>query len=347
MEALMTPTGLRLPTPQVVLHYAGRDVSAQVAPCLLEFSYTDYLQGQSDGLDVTMEDTQQRWQSAWYPQHGDVLQAQVGYAGAPLLPCGTFEVDEVQLQGPPDVVRIRALAAGVKRSVRTRNGRAYEDTTLADVARAVAQRNRLQLRGTIEPIPIARVTQVFETDLAFLLRVAQSYGYAFSVRGNQLCFFRRAQLKAAEAVLVIHRQDVVRYDFCDKVRGVAAAAVLAYHDPAACQVQQALVQDVQAQGNQHGSDILKINDRAENAQQARIKAEAALDRANEDQTGATLDLPGQPRLVAGVNVRLHGFGRMDGKYTVTQARHAVQRGTGYTTQVQLKRVRDPAQGAAA
>ena len=36
----------------------------------------------------------------------------------------------------------------------------------------------------------------------------------------------------------------------------------------------------------------------------------------------------------------------DGKYTITQSRHAFSRGQGYGSEVELKRVRDPAQGAA-
>ena len=146
---------------------------------------------------------------------------------------------------------------------------------------------------------------------------------------------------------MIRRQDVTSYRFQDKVRGVVAAATASYHDPKTKQVKKATVKDVEAKGNQHSADELKLNVRAENEQQARLKADAALDRANEDQTGATLAMPGQVKLMSGVNVRLEGFGKMDGKYTITQARHRVSRSSGYGTEVDLKRVRDPKQGAMA
>ncbi|WP_073652168.1 phage late control D family protein [Pseudomonas aeruginosa] len=336
---------LKVATPTVVVVYEGKDISAHVSPALVELTYVDFMEGESDSVDMALEDAERRWQDAWYPQHGDVVQVQLGFAGEPLLPCGEFEVDEVELEGPPDVIRIKALAAGVKRSVRTRNGRAYENTTLGDVAKTVAQRNKLKLTGTIEPVKIARVTQVYETDLIFLKRVAASYGYAFSVRGDKLCFFKRSELKAAEPTLVIRRQDVTSYHFRDKVRGVVTAATASYHDPKTKQVKKATVQDAQAKGNQHSADELKLNVRAENEQQARLKADAALDVANEDQTGGSLTMPGQVKLMAGVNVKLEGFGKMDGKYTVTQARHRVSRNSGYGTEVDVKRVRDPKQGA--
>ncbi len=335
---------LPVPRPKVLVQYEHQDITADIAPALIELSYSDCMEGASDSVELTLEDVARRWQNAWYPQHGDQVRVWVGYADAPLLPCGEFEIDEVELEGPPDVVRIKALAAGVKRSVRTRNGRAYEDSTLGDIAATIARRNKMQLTGTIAPIKIGRVTQVYESDLSFLQRIAQEYGYSFAVRGSKLCFFQRAALKGAQPTLTLARADVSSYRFCDKVHGVVASATVSYHDPRAKRTRRRKVKDAQAKTNQRSADELKINVRAENDQQARLKADAALDRANEDQTGASLTLPGNVRLMAGVNVQLADFGKMDGKYTITQSRHRIAR-SGYSTELELKRVRDPAQGA--
>lgn len=342
METLSLST---IPEPKVIVIYERRDITTVISPALIEISYTDFMEGESDSVELTLEDADRRWQNAWYPQHGDMVSVQLGYASGPLLPCGDFEVDEVELEGPPDTIRIKALAAGVKRSVRTYNGRSYENTTLADIARTVAQRNKLKLSGTIETVKIARVTQVYETDLTFLKRVAESYGYSFSVRGEKLSFFKRAELKKAKPTLTIRRQDVTSFRFRDKVHGVVVAATVAYHDPKTKKTKKATAKDKEAKRNARSADELKRNVRAENEQQAQLKADAALDLANEDQTGGSITLPGEVRLMSGVNVLLVGFGKLDGKYTVTQARHRVARSSGYSTEVDLKRVRDPEQGA--
>jgi phage protein D len=336
---------LTVSSPALMVIYEGRDITANVTPALIELEYSDYMEGESDHVSLELEDAERRWQSAWYPQFGDTVNVQLGYADAPLLPCGNFEVDEVELGGPPDTIRIKALAAGIKRSVRTRNGRAYEDATLGDIAKTIAQRNKLTLAGQIEPIKIARVTQVYETDLTFLKRVAEAYGYSFSVRGKTLCFFKRSELKAAEPALVIRRQDVESFRFRDKVCGVVTACTAAYHNPQTKALQKATVKDPDARGNAHSADELKLNAKAENDSQARLQAAAALDRANEDQTGGSLSLPGEVRLMSGRNVQLEGFGAMDGKYTITRAQHRISRASGYGTDIEVKRVRDPAQGA--
>ncbi|MDR0440140.1 MAG: Cro/Cl family transcriptional regulator [Candidatus Accumulibacter sp.] len=336
---------LTVSTPRLVVIYEGRNITANVTPSLIEIEYTDCMEGESDSLSITLEDADRRWREAWYPQFGDTVSVELGYADAPLLPCGDFEVDEIEIDGPPDTIRIKALAAGIKRSVRTRNGRAYENTTLGSIAKTIAQRNKLTLEGSIEPVKIERVTQVYENDLTFLKRVADAYGYSFTVRGKKLCFFKRTERKAAAPTIVIRRCDVTTYRFRDKVHGVVAACAVNYFDPQTKQTKQAAVNDPQAQGNAHSADALKLNTRAENEQQARLQADAALDKANEDQTGGTLTLPGQVKLMSGVNVRLADFGALDGKYTITRASHRVSRNSGYGTDVDLKRVRDPALGA--
>jgi uncharacterized protein len=336
---------IAVPTPKVVVLYAQKDITTAITPALIDLTYTDYMEGESDSIELALEDADRKWQDAWYPTHGDKINVQLGYADAPLLPCGDFEIDEIWLDGPPDTVRIKALSAGVTRSVRTRNGRAYDDVTLADIAATIAKRNKMTLVGTIDKIKIKRVTQVYETDLTFLKRVAEGYGYSFSVRGSKLVFFKRADLKAADTTLTIDRQDVSHYSFRDKVHGIYASATVTYHDPRAKVTRKRKVKDVVAAGNRHSVDDQKINVRAEDDAQARIKADAALDRANGDQTGASLTMPGMVKAMAGINVLLTNFGRMSGKYTITQSRHRVARGSGYTTEIELKRVRDPAQGA--
>jgi phage protein D len=338
---------MSVPTPKVVVIYAQKDITADITPSLIEVTYTDFMEGESDSVELVLEDMDRKWQNAWYPQHGDQINLQIGYADAPLLPCGEFEVDEVELLGPPDVVRIKALAAGVKRSVRTRNGRAYEATTLADIAATIAKRNQMKLLGKIEHVKIGRITQVYETDLTFLKRVAEEYGYSFSVRGNQLVFFKRTELKSAAATLTLGRSDVSSFRFIDKVHGIVSSATVSYHDPRAKVTRKHKVKDTSAKTNRHSADEAKVNVRAEDDAQARLKANAALDRVNGDQTGASLTMPGIVKGVAGVNVVLTNFGRMDGKYTITQSRHRFSRGLGYTSEIELKRVRDPVQGAKA
>ena len=330
---------LTVPVPTFVLTYNKRDITADLTPFKLSVSYTDNLDGdESDSIELSLEDTDGRWWDAWYPVMGDQINLKIGYEGQPLVNCGDFEIDEIEIDGPPSQVRIRALAASVMKDLRTHQGKAYEDTTLAGIAQAVATRHKLTVVGEIEPIPITRVTQLHEEDLKFLKRVAREYGYAFNVRGDKLTFYRLDKLRAASSIQVIKVGDLSKYGFRDKVKGTPKKATVAYHDP---KKKAVVAYDVDSNGqvvSKPSGDSLKLNTRAESPEQAQAKAKAAINHANDEATTATLNLWGNPKLVAGINVELEGFGKLSGRYQVAKSRHDLSRGSGYTTEIEVRRV---------
>lgn len=328
---------LTVPVPTFVLTYNKRDITTDLTPFKFSVSYTDNLDGdESDSIELSLEDTDGRWWKAWYPIMGDQINLKIGYEGQSLVNCGDFEIDEIEIEGPPSQVRIRALAASVMKDLRTHQGKAYEDTTLAGIVQAVAARHKLTVVGDIEQIPIKRVTQLYEEDLKFLKRVAREYGYAFNVRGDKLIFYRLDKLRAASSIQVIKVGDLSKYGFRDKVKGTPKKATVAYHDP---KKKVVVAYDVDSNGqvvSKPSGDSLKLNTRAESPEQA--KAKAAINHANDEATTATLNLWGNPKLVAGINVELEGFGKLSGRYQVARSRHDLSRGNGYTTEIEVRRV---------
>src|SRR5271154_4179196 len=89
-------------SPQWVLSYEGVNISADISRMVIGVTYLDHLSGLSGEAEVIIEDHDQRWQGAWYPSLGDGLNLAIGYRGEALLPCGDFQVDELELTGPPD-----------------------------------------------------------------------------------------------------------------------------------------------------------------------------------------------------------------------------------------------------
>lgn len=330
---------LTVPIPTFVLTYNAKDITVDLTPFKLSVSYTDNLDGdESDSIELSLEDTDGRWWDAWYPVMGDQINLQIGYEGQPLVSCGDFEIDEIEIEGPPSQVRIRALAASVMKDLRTHRGKAYEDTTLAGIAQAVAARHKLTVVGEIEPIPIKRVTQLHEEDLKFLKRVAREYGYAFNVRGDKLTFYRLDTLRAAASIQVIKVSDLSRFSIRDKVKGTPTKATVAYHDP---KTKAVVAYDVGSDGQviaKPSGDSLKLNTRAESTEQAQAKARAAINHANDEATTGVLGLWGNPKLTAGMNIELEGFGKLSGRYQIARSRHDLSRGSGYTTEIEVRRV---------
>jgi phage protein D len=319
---------------------AGRNVTRRITPYVTSITYTDYVEGQADTLEIALEDSDGRWRDADYPVKGENLSLELGYADQPRLECGVFEIDELELDGPPDVVQLRAIAAGVLRPQRTHLGRAYENTTLAGIAQKVATRLHLKLVGKIDPVAIRRVTQIHENDLTFLHRLADEYGYAFNVKGTQLVFWKRRALRDQSPILTLTRGDLTRYNLRDKIMGVVEETRIAYHDPKTKRLRHYKVRDTARAGSgKASSDVVKHVVRTESPEQAETKASAALDAANIEATVLNCELIGNLRMVAGVNFTLRDMGRVSGVYHIVSSRHTMSRSSGYSTSIEAKRVR--------
>jgi phage protein D len=324
------------------IFYNGKNITADLSLYVLSVRYTDKVIGESDDLEIQLEDTDRRWIDTWYPTKGDRLKLQMGYAGS-VLDCGEFEIDEITLDGPPDTVTLKAIATWVTSPMRTNDSKGHENKTLKEIAEYVAKKNDLTLLGDIQTIRIARSTQNREPDIAYLHRIASEFGYAFSIRGKQLIFTSIYELEDGVAVKVINKSDMTSYSITDKTSETYSSAVVKYQDPATKSVNS---YEVKQEANKDGvvfnkvvkKDVLIIKDKAENKQQAESKAKAALHSKNSMQQVLSFSIFGDPLLVAGNNIDVTGFGQLSGRYHITQSTHNDSKSSGYTTECECKRV---------
>ncbi len=97
----MDVLSIAVPVPSYVLTYEQTNITQNISPYVTAITYVDHLQGESDELEIELEDSDGRWMNGWYPDQGDILNAKIGYSGSALLPLGDFEIDELSISGPP------------------------------------------------------------------------------------------------------------------------------------------------------------------------------------------------------------------------------------------------------
>ena len=187
-------------SPQWILSYLGVNITADVSQMVLAIRYVDRLDGASGELEVDLEDSAKLWQGPWYPALGDIVSLQIGYSGETLLDCGEFQIDELELDGPPDVMRLRCLAAYITPAMRTANTVAYENMGIVEIAALIAGKYGLAMvtasSESESDVVFARVTQRRQTDLEFLKRLAREHNFDFTVRAGQLVFYARPMLES-------------------------------------------------------------------------------------------------------------------------------------------------------
>lgn len=217
-------------TPKFIVTYNGKNITDDITRYLVDLSVTDVLSGESDEVSIQLEDSEGRWRGPWYPTKKDKITVSLGYDDE-LFEFGTFEVDEIEHSGPPDKVDLRAIAAGISKQMRTNKSVAHEGKTLKGIAQAVAESNGLELMGEIRDISIRRVTQNRETDLAFLKRTADMYGYVFTVRDSKVVFSSIYEIDSSDVVNEIDREDLISYSIKDGSAGTKTkSTVTSYNE---------------------------------------------------------------------------------------------------------------------
>lgn len=313
------------------LFYDKKNITKDVSKYVNSIEYTDYEHGQSDELQIIFEDSEQIWQAAWLPTKGDSLRAFLGYEAEKLLNCGTFEIDELEYSTPPDEVIVKGLSTGIKKPLRQKNSNGYENKTLRQIAKEIADRQGLTLVGNIEDICVDRITQNKERDLTFLTKLAEQYGYIFKIAENNLVFYNVRELKNAKSTQIFYKSDLLRINLREKTSQKYRAVKVTYYDP---KKKKSLSATVRNDSVQKG-DTLNITTRCTSKKQALVQAQAALHKSDTKIVGS-LEFVGNPHLIAGLNIELKGVGHFSGKYHITSARHILDRTSGYKTYCEVE-----------
>lgn len=323
---------------------AGKNVTADITPYLSRLAYADKVEMESDDVTLVFEDTAGHWQNGWYPDQGDSLTMTIG-TPTQSLDCGLFEIDQIEFEGPPDTVTVKGIAAPINKTLRTKNSKAFEKQSLYQIAQYFANKHGLTLTGNVselQKIEIERKTQERQTDLSFLAGLAKEFGILFSVRGDQLVFFDVEELEKKPVVLTLKKTDLSTYQFTDKTSQVYGGATVSSRNMKTNSVRRWNVEPAEKDGDKGRltNEVLQENTTAENDTQAQAKAKAGLKDKNKDKITGTITMPGNVKLVAGVNIHLEGFGKFSGKWHVVSSAHDQDKTDGYKTAASLRKVQE-------
>lgn len=260
------------------------------------------------------------------------------------LECGTFELDTVDDEGPPDEIVFRATALSFASTVReTLKSKSWEDYHLSGIAKEIAKKNGMtcMFQSGYDP-HYKRKEQSNQSDIGFLSRLCKDAGLSLKATDQMLVVFDSAEYEKKTPVLTIKRGDG---SYTSRRLHVGSAATqyqscrVSCNNPKTGQKIEAVEKvpdyDEEAEGNRQ----LEITASVESIGEAKTLAKKRLRMANRYAKTASFTMVGNPLLVAGVTISLENWGIWSGKYIVYQARHEVG-GGGYTTTIEIRRCLD-------
>ncbi len=333
----------------VSVTFDGADITGSIRPYLLSLTYTDSEEDESDSIRIQLQDRDGIWLESWlnrvveataaakFSMSAVIVPEYWGSGGA--LPTGKFELDSVEAGGPPSVISIRGSSLPYGSSIRqTKKTKAWENYSLSGIAGEIAGRAGLTCMYEAASDPaFERKEQTKKSDIAFLSDLCHDAGISLKCTDGQLVLFDQSAYEALPPVMTIRRGGGAYEDYSLSTGSAETqygSCRVSYADPATGTCIEATAT---AEGDDGESEqCLEITARVSSAGEARLLAEKQLRLHNKFNRTASFTLPGNTALVAGVTVRLEGFGGWDGKYMVKQATHTVS--GGYTTKIQLRKV---------
>lgn len=349
--SLSTTTARRT---KLSIWFDGVDISATMAKYILSMTYTDNEDGESDDLQITLQDRDGLWRESWID--GLVNGAAVGNLSIKgvittqnwqndnrdlSLPTGAFELDSVELAGPPSVVTLKATALPFSSQIRqTLLCKSWEAYTLSGIAAEMAASNGMDVLFDCATNPTYdRVEQYYMSDIAFLETLCTNGGISLKVTNNTLVLFDQATYEAKDAILEISPGcGYTKYKLSMSGADTEYASCrVSYADPATGTVIEGFAYDDNYSADDEDNQQLEITAKVASIAEAESLASAQLRRYNKYAKTAAFTITGDVAVVAGVTIQLTGWGVWDGKYMVYQAKHDVG-SSGYTVQIKLRQI---------
>lgn len=321
-------------TPKITI--AGKDVTRDLAPYLLEINYEDVLSGEADTLDIMLWDSNRLFIGDYFPTLSDTLQVSLtkeNWQDNSNLDLGTFEIDEVQAAFPPSTFKIKAVSISQNSELRQHDeSKAWENLKLSELAAQIAADSGVELffQASYDP-EIKRAEQGEQSRLAFLEKICADNYLALKVDDGKLIIFDESELDKQSPVATIERDtsNILRFSAKKTLQEVYKSAQVSYKHGD----KDELFQGSFDSGAEKGK-VLKINKKVEDKAAAERLAKNSLRDKNKKETEVRLELVGSFEYLAGNVVELKGFGKFDGNYLIERARHKV--GSGYSCDLELR-----------
>lgn len=317
------------------------DLSAILAERLKSISLTDAAGFESDMVEISLADHDEL-RPIELPSTGAELDVWLGY-DTNLQRMGLFVVDEVEAEGWPGQLTIRARAApyeGSKRGktdLQTQKTRSWaKGTKLGDMVAKIAREHGLEpaVSASLRAIVLPHFDQTDESDVSFLVRVARKYDGVVKPGGGKLALAKRGESKAASGAelptVKVSAQECTRWSMNISTRDSEGTVIAYYHDRGAAKRQHV---DLGS-----GDPVRRLRHNFPDRDSALKAAQGELDKRARRKNKLALTMPGDPQLTAEARLQLEGFRPgVPTDWVVNRVQHRLDTGVGYCCEVEAEK----------
>lgn len=316
----------------------GKDLADKLAPRLISLTLSERRNESADELELVLHDHDGKLA---LPALGAVLAVSIGWekgtgVTAGLVDKGSFKVDDMTWDGPPDKVTIRARSADMASSFRNRKSRTWHGKTLGAIVKQVAADNGLTPRchADLASLVVTSAEQPNKSDMQFLRDLGRRYDAVATVKNKSLIFspIDASTTATGKAIGTIKLTKSVgdRYSYARSSRDNGQdGAEAQWHD--------------QGTGKRHkaqegGSNRRRLKRVYSSETDAKAAAKAETNRLK--RAGATMEITkalGDASIAAGMKATATGFKDEIDRQTwkIASVRHSFD-GNGFRTELEME-----------
>lgn len=255
-----------------------------------------------------------------------------------VLECGVFEIDSVDMSGPPDKVTLKSTSIPYSSTLRKeKKSRAWEKTSLKVIAQQIAKQAGLKLMyESTENPQYKRKEQVRMSDIKFLQKLCKAAGQALKVTALTIVIYDAETYDKKPAIKTLKKGsgDIISYKLGTKLTDTAYTSChVSWTDP---KTKKTIEYTYTPNSKKGSGQTLQVNEKVTSKAQAKKLAQKRLREKNTQEYTGSFTVVGDVSLVAGATVKLKGFQQFDKKYKIAKAKHKLT--GGYTTEIELKQV---------
>lgn len=312
---------VRVPLVKIVVN--GADKTESILKDLSSLTVTDYANNNSDQLDIEVIGQYKR------PTSSNEIKVYLGYETLKLI--GVFKVTETK----KSLKRLQITATGVdfKSNFKVKRNKNFENVKIIDIVKQIAAKYDLKVKCDFDDLYIKSVAQTNESDMSFLNRLADEYNAIFNLKDETIYFVKKVindkknellprytidVKKCQDEVLITHSQET-HYN----------SIKVSYHDTKENERKEILIPKDGAE------PILIYKGNFTSETEARAKAQAKLEKANQGKVSGTLTCEGEVIFAGGV-LKLLNIGEDDYEYNITQVKHSFTKSGGWSTSLEFE-----------
>ena len=294
-------------TPNFKLLANDKDVTEQMKKELQSITFKDETNEQADELIIKVGG------EFAGPKYEDELKLYLGY-GTDLVYCGLFVVQTTTRENN-NTLSISATGVNFSFVLKEKRDVTYEKISIKGICSQIANRNVLKLKSDFDDVYLLSIAQSSESDLHFLNRLAIDYNAIFNIKNGTLIFTHKIKENKKNEDLpsyTISADEIESITIKHSNKTLYKSCKSIWHDTKENKTKEIIVGV--------GEPVLINKGNFKNAAEAKLKAQAKLERAVQGLVTGNLSLEGEV-IFAGGKLNLVDTLEDDGEYQIKSVNH--------------------------